>query len=228
MIKFILSIVALVTSLFFAFLYVKPEYSRIQNNLASLKILNETIRATETIKKLIKQIGDSFDSIDPADIARSSVFLPERIDEIRFANNLQSIGARNGMVLVDIKIGEGVKKIEKVIVPEVLNADGGGTSYSPIRSLDANKIVDVNIQKTVGTVADKKYVTTKASFSLTTTYEKFELLLNDLERSLGIINVTLLSFQENKEAVDTNDIKNTQQDTLFYKYMVEIEIYSLK
>ncbi len=229
MIKFIASIAVLILSVAFAFLYVMPEYNRTQNNLADLKILNETLKSTETMKELVRQIGDSLDSIDPAITSRSRVFLPETIDEIRFANNLQSIGARNGMILMDIKVGEKVKKIEKVIASGTVSADGKVIPVNgPSGSLDANKVVDVNIQKIVGATAEKKYITTKASFSLSATYKKFDILLNDLEKSLGIIDITLLSFQENKEALDTKDIKNTQKDTLLYKYTVEIETYSLK
>ncbi len=233
MIKFILSVVVLVLSVAFAFLYVKPEYNRMEKGQADLKILNDTLKSTETIKELVKQIEDSLDSIDPADSMRSSIFLPETIDEIRFANNLQNIGFRNSIVLMDIKVGEGAKKIEKIITPSAVNADGKIIPVNrPSGSLNTNLLatpaVVVNIQKSIGDAALKKYVTTKASFSLATTYKKFAILLNDLERSLGIIDITSLSFQEHKDALDTGDIKNIQKDTLLYKYTVEIETYSLK
>ncbi len=226
MTKLILSIVTLTLSLAFVFMYVIPEYDRTQNSLADIKVLNETLKSTEIMKELVKQIGDSLDSLDPVVTSRSRVFLPEVIDEIRFANNLQSIGARNGMVLMDIKVGEGVKNIEKVVASVGVGAFGKIAPVNrPNITTDTNRTVDVDIQKSIGTTSEKKYATTKASFSLVTTYEKLIILLNDLERSLGIINITALSFQENKEVLG---VKNTQRGAILYKYTVEIETYSLK
>ncbi len=207
MIKFILSIVVIVISVAFAFFYVRPQYGRIQNSLADLKILNETLKSTESMKELVKQIGDSLDSIDPADTERARIFLPETIGGVRFASNLQSIAARNGMILMDVNVISGSSKIV---------------------NLDANKVVGVNIQKTVGATAEKKYNTTKVNFSLATTYEKFHLLLNDIERSLGIINITSLYFEEYNELLNTKDAENIQKGSLLYQYRIEIETYSLK
>ncbi len=227
MIKFISSIIILVLSLAFAFLYVRPEYDRTQSSLADLKILNNTLESTEKMKELVIQIRDSLASIDPVDTERASVFLPEMIDEIRFANNLQSIGAKNGIALIDIKVGEGEK--EKISVSGAVSADGEGFLLNrPSRSLDTKKAVNQDTQKPTESDSEKKYVTTKVSFSLSTTYEKFLVLLGELERSLEIINVTSLSFQEHKEGSDTDGTKNTPKGDLLYKYTVEIETYSLK
>ena len=122
-----------------------------------------------------------------------------------------------------------MKKIEKITGTGVTSDSGKVIPvYRLSGSLDTNKTIDTDIQKSTGAGATKKYVTTKASFSLTTTYEKFLILLSDLERSLGIINITGLSFQEHKESLGTRDIRNTQKGTLLYKYTVEIETYSLK
>ncbi len=229
MIKFIFSIIILTISVAFMFTYVKPEYNRTQESLAEIKRLNVTLRATENIKGIVKQIGDSLRGIDPLDTARSKVFLPEKIDEIRFANNLQNIGTINGIILTDIRVVGVDKKVEKVTTSGVANTSGKLFPASrPGGSLLTDKAVDINMQKTADTANLKKYVTTKASFSFITTYGKSIVFLSDLEKSLGIISITDLSFQEHVGGSKASNIANIQKNILLYKYIVEIETYSLK
>ncbi len=219
MIKFILSIVILMLSLAFAYLYVQPEYYRMVKAQANVIALNDTLKSTETIEELVKQIVDNLKGLDPEDANRALIFLPETIDEIRFANNLQNIGSMNGIVLVDIKVGENAGEIEEV-TGTVFRIGIGSVAVVPKKaSLDTNKTVDVDIKKSTAVGTEKKYAATRASFYFVTTYEKFLNLLDDLENSLEIINITSLSFQEHKEALS---------DTLLYRYTVEIETYSLK
>lgn len=223
MIKLILYSTVLLLSVIFGFLYVKPEYDVVQVRQADLKILNETFKSTETMKDLVNQIRGTLNSIDPADTARARVFLPETIDEVRFANNLQSMGVTDGVVLADIKVGDKVKKIQTVGATSTVRV--ASTANVPAQALSENVSSGVSQQKTGAVLNEKKYTTTKASFSLITTYEKFIPFLNDLEKSLGLINITAVSFEEYN---DVSSAKSLGKGSPVYQYKVELETYSLK
>lgn len=221
MIKPILSIIVIVLSAVFAFLYVKPEYNRTEERRADIKTLSETLKSAEVIKDLIRQTGESLNSIDPKDIERFGVLLPETIDGIRFANNLQGIGVANSIILSGIKVEERSKedKSVKAAIP------GFTSTVSNAISLDRPDPGSQNASVKVPS-SEKKYATTKASFSVITTYEKFLLFLDDIEKSLGLITVTSLSFREYQESSNAR-VSATSGPSL-YQYTVEIETYSLK
>lgn len=222
MFKPILSLIVFLFSLGFAFFYVKPEYYRAQEKQAELKVLFDTLENTERIKTLIEQTEDRLSKVDPVELARFDIFLPQTIDDIRFANNLQNIGAAQGLILSDIKVSGQEKD------PQAKKVKTGKDVNNISRTLSIDRPVkeeESNTQTENG--AEKKYATTKASFSVVATYSGFLLFLDDLEKSLGLINVTSLSFQElgSGEIVEKT---TTNGIPLLYQFMVEVESYSLK
>lgn len=197
------SFIIIVISLGFAFFYVRPEYSLVQERSADLATLAVTSKSSSMIKTLINETEKNLNSVNSADLARFDIFLPETIDPIRFANNLQHIGITNGLVLENIKVEEPARNTQ----------DGAGTQSSPV-------------VQSQGAALEKKYATTKANFTFTTTYEKFHIFLNDIEKSLGLINITTLSFQPVVEAPDPKKIKIVGPQ--IYQFTVAVETYSLK
>ncbi len=204
MLKPILSLTVLILSLGFSFFYVKPEYEEMQNRRDDLKMINDTLKDAEIVQTLINQTSEILAGIPPQDLASFDTFLPVTIDEIRLANNIQRIGIAKGVILSGIKVSAEHKDAKAGAPPAV----AGGV-------MDAS--VDVQ----------KKYATTKVSFTFVAPYTTFLLFLDDLEKSLGIINITMLSFfQVNKES-EASGVQNPKGPPE-YGFNVEIETYSLK
>ncbi len=225
MIKPILSLIIIAFSAGFGFFYSKPMYEEVQNKRADLQQLVKTSQSASEIKDIIAETGRSLSAVDSEDMVRFDVFLPETLDSIRFANNVQHIGVANGLVLSDIKVDQQKGKEESV-------ADAQPTGVQPSAVGGVTKILSVKQtvgeDPTSGTGGDsqKRYGVTKASFAFASTYSGFLLFLNDLEKSLGLINITSLSFKELSAGADE---KVVQKDLPpLYQFNIEIETYSLK
>ena len=80
MIKPILSLIVIVISAGFAFLYVQPAYERLDTKKADLAMLNETLTNADEVQKIIRETKENMESITPAEYTRFEAFLPEKID----------------------------------------------------------------------------------------------------------------------------------------------------
>ncbi len=233
MTKPIISFIVLILSLGFAFFFVKPEFDVVMKNRAGIVTLDKTLQKSEEIKRLIKDTSENLSGIDKDILSRFAVFLPEVIDDVRFANNLQNIGYLNGIILEDINV---IRDTSTVSEDSALTKSTLGVILSRTISVDSS-VESKKINTAVGGTLAKKYKTTKANFSLTSSYSTFLLFLDDLEKSLSLVNITSLSFTPVKEVSVSrqNDLRDTilrdrKKDTgaILYRYIVDIETYSLK
>ena len=198
MIKPILSFVVLILSVIFAFLYVKPEWDLVQEHRGNIVTLDETLQKSSTIEQLINETGQSLKNVPEENLSRFATFLPQTIDDIRLANNIQHLGYTDNVVLENIKVTK----------------EGGVSETTTTTGRGAQDVLSSN----------KKYNTTKVSFSLTAPYGVFLVFLNDLETSLGLIDVTSLSFA--LEPNTTGGIITTGPP--LYRYTIEAVTYSLQ
>lgn len=196
-----ISIAIIVLSLGFGFLYVKPQYDTTVSRRADLVTLDETLKSTSQIQSLITQTENTLDTIDPAALQRFSVFLPTTADSILLANNIQHIGQTHGIVLDKIKTSDQLKS---------QGATGAKAAASDV----------------IAAASAKKYATIKTEFSFTTTDDSFRAFLGDLEKNLGLMNVTSLSFTPAPDGVGSLKVKGSA--TPEYLYTIAIETYSLK
>ena len=121
----------------------------------------------------------------------------------------------NGIVLENISI----KKDEKTT-----DSSQRESVKTNLLSLSAFPFFSTSVSIMGVSGFEKKYITTKASFSFISTYGQALLFLDSLEKSLGLINITALSFspQEQKSGVKMG------VGTAYYQYKLEIETYSLR
>ncbi|MBI5798389.1 MAG: hypothetical protein HZB10_00465 [Candidatus Yonathbacteria bacterium] len=232
----LISLFAIILSVAFAFLYVKPEYALVQKHRDELAQLNDIFKDTGSIDESINETQKTLEGVDTVDRGRFSVLLPEEADPLRFAHNLQYLGLKNGLVLVGIKVEvptiERPKDIAASAASAVHGAVQGAVNVFTIGKKAELKqaeyeasLVAADAGAVEGT-SEKKYVTTKASFGVTTTADSFAMLLSDLEKSLRLIDVVSLSFSPADKNTDTKSISTTALP--IYKYVVAIESYSLK
>lgn len=223
--KPIFSFIVIVLSLAFAFFYVRPLYGRVQTSRMSIVDLNNTLKRADTIKGLISETERDLAGIDALDRDRFAVFLPETIDTIRLANDVQHMGVARGVVVENIKVEEQKGAVSSTPAGP-RGATGASGTLNNVFSLERNPTQGAQTGGAVAgqaSVQDKKYRATKVSFMTTTSYRTFLNLLDDLEKSLGLINLTSLSFAPVTEAAGTK-----KSGVPLYQYTVEAEVYSLR
>lgn len=232
MLKPIFSFIVIILSAGFAFFFVKPEYRHMVERRTDLATLAGIFKDTDKIRSLIDQTEETLQSIDPADLARFAVFLPESADPLRIANNLQHTGFANGIVIENIKVeelGNGGQKndAQKGNSQSSLSGATSGAvkTFSLGSKVEQAQGVMGGSSKTTAT-GGSNYAIMKANFTFVSTYEAFSKFFFDIENSLGLIDVVSLSFTPVPGAVD---IKNVRKPAIpLYQYTVEINTYSLK
>lgn len=222
MIKPILSLIVIVISAGFAFLYVRPAYEHLDIKKADLAMLNETLTKTDEVQKIIRETKRNMESITPAEYTRFEAFLPEKIDEIRFVNNIVHMGIQRNIAVGEIKILDtqtggtgGNAKAGTSVVAGVVNVFSLSQLSDEVITNSSSKNNELA----------KDFSSRKVNFSFVASYPVALLFLGDLERSLGLINVNSLTFEEYKDT--SKDKKTTGSSIPLYRSTVEIETYSL-
>jgi hypothetical protein len=228
MAKPIISFISLILSIGFAVFYVVPAYNLNVERRGNIESLSKILNTSSEIRTLIDKTKINLQNIDPQVLARFNVFLPERIDTIRLANNLQNIGLKDKIILSGIKVTPAGASADTKsdttsgapsAVQGLVNIISLGAQIDKAQGSSENTAASVDTS-----VSGGKYAITNASFSFVSSYETFQLLLNDLEKSLGLINVTSLSFTP---VVEDASKSTKVSSTPMYQYQVQIETYSL-
>lgn len=222
MIKPILSLIVIVVSAGFAFLYVRPAYERLDTKKADLAMLNETLTNADEVQKIIRETKENMESITPAEYTRFEAFLPEKIDEIRFVNNIVHMGVQRNIAVDEIKISKKGDGGAGGSVPAGASATAGVSKVFSLSQLSDETTANPS---PINSSSAGMFASHSVSFSFVATYPVTLLFLGDLERSLGLINVNNLTLEEYK---DTSKNKKTSGSSVpLYRSTVEIETYSL-
>lgn len=218
--KPLVSFGVIVISAIFAYLVVYPAYVGMQVHRADIVGLGDTLAQAHTVTKLIEDTSTSLAGISDDEKKRFEAFIPEDFDEIRFANDLQHIGASRGIILDGIKVDAPVAEIRAVA-----SARGFGGAVENTFSLDRPAPGSQTTVATSGTpdANNKKYRSIKTSFGFTAPYSTFLLFLDSLEKSLGLINVTSLALSP--APPEQGAPRNAPPQ---YRFTVDIETYTLK
>ncbi len=218
--KFTLSFIIIIFSLIFTFYYVKAEYYLVQNTRANIVLIDDILKNAKSINPLIEETKKNIADIEQSSNERLKVLLPEVVDPIRLANNIQGMAASDtlGIVLENIKVDAGNKKYTSDQLSSGTKLLRTGKVFSSGNNTTPPK------EKTE--VNEEKYKSTKITFTMITTYEKFKLFLHEIERSLTLMKITSLSFKQIKENIE--DEKARSGGPARYQYNIGLETYSLK
>jgi Tfp pilus assembly protein PilO len=154
---------------------------------------NQYLSAITNAKKLI-DLRDSvlkqYNAISDADKSRLDKIVPNNIDNIRLMIDISGIASRHGITASGITTSADT------------NASNSGSTQSA--SVPANPAASYNSGLSTVTV----------SFSVTTTYNNFIAFLQDIERSLRILDVTSITLSPSTNGT--------------YTYGVTLDTYWLK
>jgi Tfp pilus assembly protein PilO len=144
------------------------------------------IASAQKLITLRDQAKSDYANISPADQDRLSKMLPTSVDNIRLIIDLNNLAAQHNLVFKDIKASV---------------ADQSNAATAPTQPTVPGAI----------SIAIPKLDTVNVSFGVTATYSQFLSLMEDIESTLRIMDVTGLSV--------------TSSDTGLYSFSVQITTY---
>lgn len=199
------SIIIISVSILSIFLYEVPLLNQIKTKEADLQVLEKGLEEANQINNLVDETTKTLKGIDPVIMKRLEVIIPEQLDEVRFANNLYNIGFKNNLFLENIKINKSNKEVKV------------GLDTQNKKETIKDVVIPVPVAINANVSPENKFVMTKISFDLVASYAEFQTLADDMEKSLGIMNIETLEFHE-----------NTGSSGGKYLYKVELVTYSIK
>lgn len=220
MVKNIFLFGILVFSAAFLFLYVKPLYGLVEKRRADIVLLDTARGQANSVKHVIEETETILGSISALERARFETFLPSSLDEIRFVNNIVNIARARSIVIENVKIGD---VNTKDVAGEGMKKTTSSEGVQRIFSLNKDNSSTAGIATAGGTASNGRYVATTVQFSFIAPYATVLLFLDDMEKSLGLINVNTLTLKEY-----TGDGGSAKNGVTRYSVTVEIETYSLK
>lgn len=199
------SIIIISVSVLSIFLYEVPLLNQIKIKETDLQVLEKGLEEAKQINNLVDETTKTLRGIDPVVIKRLEIIIPEQLDEVRFANNLYNIGFKNNLFLENIKINKSNKEVKV------------GLDTQNKKESTKDVAIPIPVATNANISPESKFVMTKISFDLVASYAEFQALADDMEKSLGIMNIERLEFHE-----------NTGSGGGRYLYKVELVTYSIK
>jgi hypothetical protein len=185
-------IILLILAIGIYFTYTKGKIEDIKTIKSVNAGYEQAIGNSETLIKVRDEVKKRYNEIDPVDQARLEKLIPNNIDNVRLTLDVKSIGLNRGLVLRNVKT----------------NAPNINTSISGTNTLEKP-----STDKTAPKIPNS-YDTVTLTFNVSTSYQNFIGLLNDLETSLRIMDISKITLTVNDGGV--------------YDYGVELKTYWLK
>ena len=188
--RFILPIVLTAISVGLFLVYTNPTYTEIGDIKTSVSAYDQALYNSKELLRVRDQLTTQYNSISADDRARLSKIMPDNVDNIRLIIDIQRIASQYGMLPRDITF-------------EPITKDVTGRTQAVVTDqLPESK---------------KNYGSFDLGFSVSGNYENFLAFLNDLEKSLRVVDVSNVSFSTPDTGFGTA-----------IKYTVKIRTYWLK
>lgn len=162
--KGIFPILALVVAgVAFSF-YIDPTYTEIQTLRAEEATLSAALTRALELQATRDQLLSRYNTFNPEDLARLEKLLPDHVDNVRLALDMDSLAASYGMRIRNVSIEKQDEKKSATRKAQTVGPD------------------------------ERTYESMALSFTVTGQYDTFRTFLTDLEHSLRLVNVEQLSF----------------------------------
>ena len=182
--KNITSILLIIAAIGIFFFYSKPKYEAAAVRRAELKTYQDTLKKVEELEEEIARIETKIEAIDPEERERLEKLIPVTINNVNLIIDINNIASNFGLAIRDIDIEEAEEEEGDERTPVARQRDN-----APYNSIDL-------------------------SFTVTSSYANFVDFINDLEKSLRIVDITKITF--------------TPGDSSNYNFKVTLRTYWLK
>lgn len=192
MFKSIFSVVSVVAAGAIFFLYTQPTYDQVKSMASEISQYDEALNKAAELQQLKQALLSKYNTFNPSDIAKLQKLLPDHVDNVRLILDFDSIAGRHGMA------------IQNVVVSSSQSAK---SSQTAIGTVSASK---------------QKYDSLTIKFTSQGTYEDFRGFLDEMQRSLRIVDLVSLTITR------TSDAPVTGSSGPLYNFEVTMRTYWLK
>lgn len=174
------AIILLLISAGLYYTFISPWYGKVEARRAEAAQYKEILKSVEALSEKRDELLLKYNAIPKNELANLETVLPDNINTVELALDLDAIGSKYGVLL------KSIKTVEKDQSTATIIATPTG-AYEKVR----------------------------VSFVFVSSYENFRRFIEDLERSMRIIEVRSVSFISN-------------DDSALNEYKIEIETYWLR
>lgn len=191
MIRIIITVLCLAIAGGAFFLYTKPAYDGAIELTKTIAEYDQALDKANELQKLRQTLLSRYNTFDPRDIDRLHKLLPDHVDNVRLVLDLDTLASRFGLALQNVVIsGAGQDSATK---GSVASATIGGSA--------------------------RTHESLTFKFSTQGTYPSFVTFMEDLEKSLRIVDLVALSITPGTDAKLSEPI---------YRFEVTVRTYWLK
>lgn len=172
MIRTITPIFSIIIALVIFFFYAKPEFVVIKATQGETKQYEDAAATAAALNNELNALVDKKRSFSAGDLERLDALVPTDINEVRILADLNEIARTHNMLFGNI---------------DVENSDTENAASGQAGALGGD---------TGQRVAYTDFLTSDITFSLIGTYEQFKAFLADVEKSLVLLEVINIAFDE--------------------------------
>lgn len=212
MVKTILSLVLFIGFFGLLFGYVQPTYNEAEAIKQNAEQYNQALNKAQEIQELKRSLLSQYNLFADGNLTKLKKLLPEHIDNVRLVFDLDGIAAAHNIRITDVRVQDDATTANET------TATGAVGFNSAAR-------------------AAQQYDTRVLEFTTVASYEQFKSFVEDLERSLRIVDIVSLKIS-NAQLVkqDTTATKGTQDSEeqisptqeYIYRFDVGIRTFWLK
>lgn len=191
MTKSIISIAALAIAGAILFFFTQPTYDEVLAKEGEIMQYDQALQKAAELQALKQSLLSRYNTFNPSDIDRLHKLLPDHVDNVRLVLDIDSLAGRHGMALQNV------------------------TLSNPTESSQQKK-------GAIGTISGgrEKYNSLTLKFATHGTYTNFKSFMDDLERSLRIVDLVTLSLQGASDNIAGQEPR--------YRYDITLRTYWLK
>lgn len=205
MIKLVIKLFLILIAVAILVVWVVPKYKETVDLRNKQQSYNKALADSKELMKVKQELSDKYAKIDQITIDKLNKLLPDNVDNIRLILEISKIGEKYGMVIKNVKFDTFNQK-------ETNNED--------------NKQALVEDNETA-LESNKDYGSFDLEFSTEGTYPNFVKFVEDVEKSLRIVDISNISFSSSEGNTEKLGINpNRPNDVNLYDF--QITTYWLK
>ncbi len=201
MFKALIPVIGIIVAVGLFFTYIQPTFKDIRAIQDETTEYAQAITKAAELQQRIDELKQKQSSISLSNLERLEALLPERIDEVAVLIDIDTLATLHNLTLGDIEVND-------------QKTDGGAKTDSqgkPIQS--RGPLNDGSLNTQTGEPMSGSYATLDLSFSVSGTYDDFRKFLQDIERSLVLMEVTKITFVRPEEGATS--------------FMINLQLFSL-
>ena len=175
--KNIISLILIAAAVWIFWSYTDPIYKETKGLKEIRTDYKTKLAQANEFRQKHENLAAEYQSFSETDITRLSRLVPDTVATVRLVMDVSDIAAKQNLLIKNIKISEPAKETGADLTPGAIRL---GATDQDFNSIDLN-------------------------FSVTGSYERFVAFLQDLERSLRILDVTEIKFAATDSAKGDSD-----------------------